>query len=144
MNRAEKTKQYIEDQIKKLLSYKSLLGSKDAFYSSINAFHSEFISGLKKTCLIEDQILERLDGLFSDIDRTKTKSARPNEIYWNAVSPLFDKIIKELNDVIGKFSAIKIPVKIYIYDFMTNNWKWIITSLLAILALLFTLSNKCH
>jgi hypothetical protein len=144
MNRAKKTAQYIYEKIDRLIRYRSTLTSKDAFYSSLSSFKSELIDSLKKTGLIEEQRLIRLSDLFSEIDKTKTKTGRPNEVYWNAVNPLFDTVVKELNDLIRKLNAIKIPTNILFYDFMINNWRWLITSLIAIIALIVAIFGKCR
>jgi len=91
MNRAEKTKQYLEEQVDRFKRLEQLRHSRKDFFSAVFRFRETTISYLKRTAIIGDIDLNELDQLFQELDCCKTKGSE-NEVYWSRVGPLFKKL----------------------------------------------------
>ena len=136
MNRAEKTREYVIGQLTRLNNMASLRDSKDAFFDSIGHLRKEVISNLKDSSIVKEQDVVRLDSLLADISNYRSKSAGRNEVYWNAVGPVFSASIEKMNEIIFKLSTTRLPMNVFIVDFLKSHWQWVVTFVIGIITLI--------
>jgi hypothetical protein len=116
VNRAQKTKSYLIQQLEMFKGYADLENSKDEFFKSVRAFRSTTVSYLRKTRIVSNQDIDRLDDLLADLDNDKTKGYH-NQVYWNRVRPKYDNAKSILNDLIFSMDWAKVPFLIRCEDF---------------------------
>jgi hypothetical protein len=114
----------------------SLRDSKDAFFDSIEHLRNEVIPKLKDSNIVEEPDVVRLDLLLADIRNYGNKSARLNEVYWNAVGPVFSASIEKMNEIISKLSTTRLPINILIVDFLKSHWRWAVMFVIGIITLI--------
>ena len=117
MNRAEKTKQYLLEQVDRFRRLEELRHSRKDFFLAVRRFRETTVSHLKRTALVSDNDLWGLDRLFAEIDSCKTKGSE-NEVYWSRVGPAFTKVILTLDELASRMHEIRIPFLLQVRDFV--------------------------
>ncbi|MFH1701130.1 MAG: hypothetical protein ABIE07_11140 [Candidatus Zixiibacteriota bacterium] len=132
MNRKEKLRQYLLEQVNRFSDYERYRKEKDIFFNSIEHFKREFIAHIERQPLIKEEQVKRFANLLATIVSYKTKSTGPNEVYWNAVSGPFGSTIQDIYKIIADLEFIVLPFHHLAIDFFKDNW----AKLLGVLALI--------
>lgn len=116
VNRAQKTKKYLIQQLDIFKGYADLKNTKEEFFESVRAFRSSIVSYLTKTKIVDEEDINRLDTLLASLDSDKTKGYE-KKVYWNSAGPKYDKAQSILNHLILSMDATKVPFLITCEDF---------------------------
>ena len=117
VNRAQKTKRYLIQQLDIFKGYADLKNTKEEFFESVRAFRNTIASYLTKTKIVDEEDINRLDTLLTSLDSDKTKGYH-NKVYWNSAGPKYDKAQSILNHLILSMDATKVPFLIRCEDFL--------------------------
>ena len=117
MNRAERTKQYLDEQVDRFRRLEQLRNSRKDFFSAVRRFGETTLSHLRKTKIVRDADFIKLDRLFAEIDSCKTKGSQ-NEVYWSRVGPAFTRVISSMDELAGRMHETSIPFRLQVRDFL--------------------------
>jgi hypothetical protein len=143
VNRDEKTKRYLSEQLDIFKGFRSF-NSRDEFFPTVNKFRETTIRYLKGAKIVNQKDIDELDNLLAKIDTKKTKGIN-NKVYWNGVTPVYDQVISKLNHIILDMNEIKIPFKLRVKDIIAENYIKIIVGILTtsiIVSYFLGLANK--
>jgi hypothetical protein len=115
VNRAEKTRQYLVEQVQRFRRVEQLRQSRKDFFAAISTFRQSTVSYLRKTAIVSDRDLGQLGHLFEEIDSCKTKGSE-NEVYWNRVGPAFSRVILSLDELADRMHEVKVPFLVQVRD----------------------------
>jgi hypothetical protein len=137
LNRKERTRKRLIDELHRLESLADRRGSKDAFFAAIATFRAGIVSYLRTTKLINQVDIDKFDRILANIDPMKTKG-HDNKVYWSSVGPEYDKAITLLNGFISCVGEKRTPMKIAFVDFLksaftTKSVMYVILTVVAIL-----------
>jgi hypothetical protein len=119
LNRAEKTKQYLINRLELFKGYRDLIDSKVSFFESVRRFRENTIPFLRKTKIIKESELQKLDNLLASIDTMKSKGSN-TEVYWKRVRLEYGEVQSTLNDLILSMDQTKVPFSIRLEDFLKD------------------------
>lgn len=117
VNRAQKTKKYLMQQLDIFKGYADLENSKCEFFESVRTFGKTTVSYLMKTKIVNGEDIKALDKLLESLDSDETKGY-DNKVYWNSARPKYDKAQSILNHLILSMDATKVPFLIRCEDFL--------------------------
>lgn len=119
MNRAEKTKQYLDKQLDQLKCFETLRDSRKEFFAEVRRFREATILHLKRTAIVGDDDLKELDRLLAEIDTCKTKGSE-NEVYWSRVGPVFNRVILTLQKLRASMDEVEVRFHLKMKDYLTG------------------------
>ncbi|EQB62630.1 MAG: hypothetical protein RBG1_1C00001G0209 [candidate division Zixibacteria bacterium RBG-1] len=120
MNRAEKTKQYLLQQLEIFKGFKSLELNKDKFFDNIKEFKEATILSLRKTGLIGILELKELEEILSELEKKRTKGGTETMVYWGSTTKGFTEVQSKLSQLALKMDNLKLPLRIRLFDYSKN------------------------
>lgn len=120
MNRAQRTKEELEKQLRLFESYSNMRDSKEAFFSAVARYRTSVVALLKKKKLFSQTNIQTFDAILANIDTMKSKG-HDKKVYWSRVGPEFDKAKTMLCDLIHQMDDVKVPLHYLIQDYFSDR-----------------------
>ncbi|MCP4633701.1 MAG: hypothetical protein GY855_12300 [candidate division Zixibacteria bacterium] len=116
MNRAEKTKKYLEERLRDFQGFEQLRNTKTEFFDSVVHFKTSIIGELRKFKTIDENDIIDIEQRLNSLEKHRSQGGAGTQVYWNGTNPDYASVQTKIYELIALASNTKVPIFIIIWD----------------------------